>query len=84
MNVIMPTAMVSMHEDEELSQSSAHTAKRGVRVLKALMDRPGMKDQCQAIYDVAVGSHDVDDSECSNDYKVCFSTTLYFFHESCS
>jgi hypothetical protein len=36
MNVIMPTAMSSMHTDPELQQSSAKTAKRGIIVLKYL------------------------------------------------
>ena len=38
MNVIMPTAMVTMHNDTTLSASSARTAQRGLRLLKALKE----------------------------------------------
>lgn len=61
----MPTAMTSMHTDEELAQSSAQTAQRGIKVLKALIDKPGLREQCQAIYDVSIGTNDD-----SKDYKV--------------
>lgn len=37
----MPTAMITLHlDDEEQSASSARTADRGVRVLKALQQQP--------------------------------------------
>ena len=59
MNVIMPTAMITMHTDAELSQNSAKTAKRGAKIVKALIEKPGMKEQCIAIYNVAkMGSTD--------------------------
>lgn len=63
MNVIMPTAMKTMHEDEALAQSSAQTAQRGIKVLKVLMDKPAMKKQCEAIYKVSVGSNNDDDDK---------------------
>ena len=37
MNVIMPTAMVTMHQSDELSESSARTSERGIRIVKALI-----------------------------------------------
>ena len=37
MNVIMPTAMVTMHADRTQSESSARTAQRGIRILKSLL-----------------------------------------------
>jgi hypothetical protein len=41
MNVIMPTAMITMHlDDEEQSVNLARTANRGVRVLRALQQQP--------------------------------------------
>ena len=78
MNVIMPTAMTSMHQDEKLAQSSAQTAKRGIKVLKSLMNKPGMKEQCQVIYDVSIGRNDDD----SKDYKVrvVLFLILYFVY----
>lgn len=68
MNVIMPVAMTSMHEDVELSASSAKTAKRGIKILKALQDKPGTSQQCNAIYDVATGN--VENKEDQKDIKV--------------
>lgn len=57
MNVIMPTAMITMHKDQELSQQSQKTAERGVRVLKALLPhKPLVQEECQAILAVAQGT----------------------------
>mmetsp|Transcript_11976 Transcript_11976/g.17730 ORF Transcript_11976/g.17730 Transcript_11976/m.17730 type:complete len:270 (-) Transcript_11976:34-843(-) len=46
MNVIMPTAMVTMHTDPNLSSSSAKTAKRGKVILSTLLqdEADGEKD----------------------------------------
>lgn len=49
MNVIMPTAMVTMHTDPELSKSSKATASKGIVVAKALMAEERMKEHCKAI-----------------------------------
>ena len=53
MNLIMPTAMVTMHQDEILAKSSEITANRGSKIVEALLDTPGMKEQCEAIRYVA-------------------------------
>ena len=65
MNVVMPTAMSSMHTDPELSANAARTARRGVRVLKYLQDKnESVKTNCDAIRAVAAG----DDTEnCDRD-----------------
>ena len=56
MNVVMPTAMTSMHTDPELSGSAAQTAKRGIRVLKYLQNKDdSVKTNCDAIRAVATG-----------------------------
>ena len=56
MNVIMPTAMSTMHEQEELRQSSASTAERGLCVLKTLTGQnPLVEDNARAILAVATG-----------------------------
>ena len=56
MNVVMPTAMTSMHTDPELSNNAAQTAKRGIRVLKYLQDKKdSVKTNCDAIRAVATG-----------------------------
>ena len=49
MNVIMPTAMSTMHTDPTLIESSAKTAKRGKKVLCSLKDRQETKNQIKAI-----------------------------------
>lgn len=51
MNVIMPTAMSTMHTDDTLQASSARTAERGIRILKhlATLDPDGVKPVCTAI-----------------------------------
>ena len=56
MNVVMPTAMTSMHTDPEMSNNAALTAKRGTRVLKHLQDKDdSVKTNCDAIRAVATG-----------------------------
>ena len=62
MNVIMPTAMVTMHEDESLSAQSATTAARGIKVLAALKGISEVEQNCQAIQAVATGK-DIADQE---------------------
>ena len=57
MNVVMPTAMTSMHTDPELSKNAAQTAYRGIRVLKYLQDKDdSVKTNCDAIRAVATGN----------------------------
>ena len=59
MNVIMPTVMITMYTDAGLLQNSAKTAKRGAKIVKALIEKPGMKEQCTTIYNtVKMGSTD--------------------------
>lgn len=57
MNVVMPTAMITMHKDRELSQQSRITAERGLRVLSFLRNEESTaertKDNCQAILSAA-------------------------------
>ena len=56
MNVVMPTAMTSLHTDPEMSNNAAKTAKRGIRVLKYLQDKDdSVKTNCDAIRAVATG-----------------------------
>ena len=49
MNVVMPTAMVTMHQNAQQSNNSAKTAKRGIQVWKTLQDIPSAKENAQAI-----------------------------------
>ncbi|GFH56918.1 hypothetical protein CTEN210_13394 [Chaetoceros tenuissimus] len=69
MNVIMPTGMITMHTDEELSNNSKMTSKRGIIVAKALLamnkesGNVEMLKQCQAILKVAKGEVDSEDED---------------------
>ena len=56
MNVIMPTAMTSMHTDPDLQKNSSMTAERGIKILNILKDHPDTPMHCKAIYDVATTS----------------------------
>ena len=82
MNVIMPTGMITMQPNEELSQQSAATAKRATLLLKQVLDlgiassdnenkkiRSAIVSQCHAILAVATeASHpNVDGSSISTD-----------------
>jgi hypothetical protein len=56
MNVVMPTAMSTMHTDSQLQPSSKQTVERGMRILKALLslDPDGIAERnVRAIYTAA-------------------------------
>jgi hypothetical protein len=55
MNVVMPTGMISMHQDPELSAQSKKTADRGVRLLAAMKTEAEVQKTCDAILAVATG-----------------------------
>ncbi len=78
MNVIMPTAMVTMHKDPDLADNSLKTSQRGIKVLKALLDKPGVKEQCEAIRSVAMGDVDMDEGN-DKDIKVSSQCSIAFF-----
>jgi hypothetical protein len=62
MNVVMPTGMITMHQDPELSQQSKKTADRGARLLAAMKTEARVEKTCNAILAVATGSQgEVDD-----------------------
>jgi hypothetical protein len=73
MNVIMPTAMVTMHTDQDLSNSSKATAKKGIVVAKALMREEKMRENCKAI--LAAITSEMDDCDPK---LVEVSTRMYF------
>ena len=60
MNVVMPTAMITMHQDAELSDQSRTTAERGLAVLLALSDKALVQRNVRAIAAVAEGRVDAD------------------------
>ena len=61
LNVIMPTAMVTMHKDPELAHQSAITAARAMNLMMQVMDASGrdsetrqaVTQQCKAILEMA-------------------------------
>lgn len=54
MNVIMPTAMMTMHQDPDLQAQSALTGSRGARLLEFLGQlSPEVDTNCKAIFVVA-------------------------------
>mmetsp|Transcript_4770 Transcript_4770/g.9110 ORF Transcript_4770/g.9110 Transcript_4770/m.9110 type:complete len:241 (+) Transcript_4770:71-793(+) len=63
MNVIMPTGMITLHKDEEMSRNSAMTSDRGKTIAKYFMnlDDDIMKGQVSAILDAARGKQDGSD-----------------------
>jgi len=55
MNVVMPIAMISMHEDKSLSAASKVTSIRGTRLLKSTMKfSPSIKKNVHALLEAAV------------------------------
>jgi len=86
MNVIMPTGMITMHTDEEMSKNSAKTAARGKIVARAMMEEDEMKEQCLAILAVATDkTHGCDEKR----VKVRRTTLLFwrrklYWHTLCT
>lgn len=60
MNAIMPTGMVTMHKDPALASQSQKTSERAVRVLRSLLHKAEVKNECEAILAVASASSDGD------------------------
>lgn len=56
MNAIMPTAMITMHEDPNLSEQSRKTSERGIRILAAISDCKKVQENCEAVLAAATDS----------------------------
>ena len=52
MNVIMPTAMTSIHNDAELKECAAKTASNGKKILSLLKGNEVVISNCKAILSV--------------------------------
>ena len=63
MNVIMPTAMSSIHQDPELKECAAKTANEGTKILRLLKGNGDVVGNCKAILDVCEGSGTVEGSK---------------------
>ena len=57
MNVIMPTAMTSIHQDAELKECASKTASNGKKILSLLKGEKDVTDNCNAILSVCQGSN---------------------------
>ena len=56
MNVIMPTAMSSMHQDAELRECASKTAVNGLKILRLLKGNEEVVRNCKAIMIVCQGT----------------------------
>eukprot|EP00529_Nitzschia_sp_RCC80_P026308 CAMPEP_0113470958 /NCGR_PEP_ID=MMETSP0014_2-20120614/16725_1 /TAXON_ID=2857 /ORGANISM="Nitzschia sp." /LENGTH=344 /DNA_ID=CAMNT_0000363567 /DNA_START=85 /DNA_END=1119 /DNA_ORIENTATION=- /assembly_acc=CAM_ASM_000159 len=75
MNVVMPTAMVTMHTDRELSNSSARTSQRGMGLLRTVLEQErnddsadgwGVETNLRGIIQAATSSIENDEEETKN------------------
>ncbi|KAL3790118.1 hypothetical protein ACHAW5_007725 [Stephanodiscus triporus] len=58
MNVIMPTAMSSIHQDVELRECASKTAVNGIKILRLLKGSDDVSMNCKAIMSVCRGTGD--------------------------
>ena len=65
MNVVMPVAMITMHQDPALSEASRMTAARGGRLLASVFESsPSIRSNARALYEAAAEeSNDSDTSD---------------------
>lgn len=56
MNVVMPTAMSSMHQDAELRECASKTAGNGLQILRLLKGHEEVVRNCKAIMIVCQGT----------------------------
>jgi len=69
MNVIMPMAMSSIHQDDELKECAKKTATNGIKILRLLKDEDDVVKNCKAITKVCNGVEEEGDDM----IKVCNS-----------
>ncbi|KAL3798296.1 hypothetical protein HJC23_000210 [Cyclotella cryptica] len=63
MNVVMPTAMTSLHTHPDLKECAAKTANNGKKILRLLRGNRLMMDNCRAIARVCDGTAGVEEEE---------------------
>ena len=77
MNVVMPTAMTSMHTDPDLSANAARTARRGARILGYLKDKDqSVATNCEAILVAAMGEGSADEELVKVSSTCCLSESF--------
>jgi hypothetical protein len=77
MNVIMPTAMKSIHQDEELKECASQTAQNGLKILRLLKGDRHVIDNCQAINQVA-SNEEVEEGDDLVEYWDTFFTNYKY------
>lgn len=78
MNVIMPTAMKSIHQDEELKECASQTAQNGLKILRLLKGDRDVIQNCQAIYQVASNEDVEEESDDLVEYWEKFFTNYKY------
>jgi hypothetical protein len=79
MNVIMPTGMMTMHTDAQLSEQSKITATRAVRVLDSLnaIHPTAVQSHISAIYAAATSSSSNGKADSETDALLSFWTSFF-------
>lgn len=68
MNVVMPIAMITMHQDPALSAASKLTAARGIRLLGSVMEASGsIKENLSALLEAATKAEPTSDDDDDDD-----------------
>jgi hypothetical protein len=75
MNLIMPTAMVTMHQDPELSNQSRITAERGLLILQSLSEIPVTQELVEKEYEAILAA--LTGEAYSNTSKLMFWTQFF-------
>ncbi|KAL7552030.1 hypothetical protein ACHAWF_015241 [Thalassiosira exigua] len=68
MNVVMPTAMTSVHRDEDLKECASKTASNGKKILRLLKESDDVAQNCREISNVCKGEFDGSDLNNSLQY----------------
>lgn len=69
MNVIMPTAMSSLHTDSELRECASKTADNGKKILRLIRHDNDVVSNCKAISSVCTGETDGGDEVLTKVWK---------------
>ena len=67
MNVVMPTAMQSVHKDAELKECASKTASSGKKILRLLKGSDDVTSNCKAILRVCQGVDELSKEERTDD-----------------
>mmetsp|Transcript_20995 Transcript_20995/g.50618 ORF Transcript_20995/g.50618 Transcript_20995/m.50618 type:complete len:228 (+) Transcript_20995:53-736(+) len=77
MNVIMPTAMTSVHKDAELKECASKTAYSGKKILHLLKGNDDVTDNCKAILSVCRGLNEESSKDLVEFWKKFFANYKY-------